>query len=151
MKTEEKEFTQQGIGKTKADDMVKEYAKSMAALTGGNEFTKSAWFSIEALDNIISAIKAERYIRGEEKLQYGVRIYFGRYGQDEQPHNTTSGRGKDYANRNTVLFVSTKQDGIANVNTDYFTQLSTDKIIIDPENRGELCPPQVDCNGSALG
>ncbi|WP_162795907.1 hypothetical protein [Pedobacter nanyangensis] len=112
-----------------AKEMAKTFRKNHVRT---DKDTKSVWFPVEQITAIANALK-------EEKAD-GIRVYFGQYTEDliKKLNQITSAPEipKDYANRNTVIFVSTREEnGIKK--TDYFTDM---KHPMNPENRGELCP-----------
>ena len=109
-------------------------------------YTKSVWFGLDELEQIIRDIRTEQYRAGEKRKRYGIRFYFGKYNNNVN-HTTISGDTKDYSNRNTILMVSTRQqetDGERQlVNENYYG------VCLTPiENKGELCPDQ--CLGDDL-
>ncbi len=113
-----------------AKEMAKTFRKNHVRT---NEDTKSVWFPKEQIVAIANALEKE------EKAD-GIRVYFGQYTEDLiKKLNEIPGADeipKNYANRNTIIFVSTREEnGIKK--TDYFTDMKHPMI---PENRGELCP-----------
>ncbi|MBD1362389.1 hypothetical protein IDJ77_01085 [Mucilaginibacter sp. ZT4R22] len=123
-------------------------------------YTKSVWFSLEQMDQLVTLLKSEKLMGAETD---GVRIYFARYVDGLVPPPPA-----EYKDRNTVIFVSTKAVGRAQTadnqettfHEDYFTGLSFpapneaggDGSIkmktSGAENRGELCQPR--CQGVTL-
>jgi len=139
------EKTSDGVDKPIAVEMVKRYASKHA---GQQNLTKSIWFSVERLDEIITLLKAERIMAGEAGKRYGIRFYMATHGPGAT-HINNSGTKREYDNRDTVLMVSTKQGdkvGEENFNVDYFSKYISDLKATPIENHGELCPE--DCGGT---
>ena len=106
--------------------------------------TKSVWFSLEQMDQLVTLLKAEKLVGLDTD---GVRIYSGTY-TDE----TIGAQPKAYLGRDTVIFVSTKafrdtDTGEVLYHEDYFEHLELPKYG-NPENNGELCPSH--CDGTTL-
>jgi len=141
-----KKKTLDGVDKAIASAMIKRYA---AKHKGENGVIKSVWFSIDQLDKMITMLKAERLMAGEDENRYGIRFYMGTYDKIVL-HTNINGTQRDYGNKDTVLMVSTKQgekDGEpAKINVDYFSKYVTNLKTVPIENHGELCPE--DCSGT---
>ena len=95
--------------------------------------TRSVWFNLDTLDNLVTLLKAERIAmqKGDtakkDSVADGVRIYFGRYKKD--------GQRKE---RNTVIFVSTYWVEKGKFHQDYLNKVLKRS---EPINNGELSPP----------
>jgi hypothetical protein len=114
-----------------------EMVKAFDAANPGK--TKSVWFSLQRIESMLTLLYQES-LRGAGTN--GIRLYFGQYPEDyDQP--------KEWAGKNTVIFVSTYLKDKMNV--DYFKHLPVPPPMF-PENKGEICPPPSDCgnNGSRL-
>jgi hypothetical protein len=114
--------------------------------------TRSIFIPLTKLDALVAALDAARAKDGKTD---GIRIYFGRYPKmqlDRKPY--------DHPYRNTIIIVSTKDTAIlqrggkipVNMHLDYFGAPShktpTFMLMINPENRGEMCPNN--CDGATL-
>jgi hypothetical protein len=114
--------------------------------------TRSVFIPLTKLDALTAALDAARKIDGKTD---GIRIYFGRYPKmqlDRKPY--------EHPWRNTIIIVSTKDTAIlqrggkqpVNMHLDYFGapnhKTTTFSLMINPENRGEMCPNN--CDGATL-
>lgn len=126
-----------------AREMIANYEKEAGGLPS---YTKSVWFSLDNLEKIIQKIREEQADAGHEDKRYGVRFYFGQYG-DKVSHTTINGMDVDYSKRNTILMVSTEQ-GEADNKKPLFNRNYYGVCVIPIENKGELCPDQ--CLGDDL-
>jgi hypothetical protein len=114
--------------------------------------TRSIFIPLTKLDALVAALDAARAKDGKTD---GIRIYFGRYPKmqlDRKPY--------DHPYRNTIIIVSTKDTAIlqrggkipVNMHLDYFGapshKTATFMLMINPENRGEMCPNN--CDGATL-
>lgn len=139
---EEESYSLNGVLDGDAKDIIREfYNRSLSNSPGGkiNE-TLSVWFDFDKFEKFFNQLKKES--GNANKPASGVRIYFANYG------NTNLGHTLKYPNRNTVVFVSTYEDG--NKHRDYFIpRKNMDKGLIDktdPVNKGVLCPPETNCD-----
>ena len=130
-------YTKDGLSVADAEDMVKNYkghaGKDPIDLKKQN--TRSVWFNLDTLDNLVKQLKAERLARQKgnpakrDSVTDGVRLYFGRYKTHIQ---------SNMKERNTLIFVSTYWVQKGNFHQDYFNKLLKRS---DPLNNGELSPP----------
>ncbi len=121
------------ISVKEAHEMVKAYDQANPGKT------KSVWFSLDRVEDLLMLLHEDHL---NNLKTNGIRIYFGQYPADyDSP--------KEWAGRDTILFVSTYEDG--NINRDYFRHIRKKEPIL-PFNKGEICPPPSDCgnNGSLL-
>lgn len=125
--------------KTVPLEIAKEMAKEFKSQLSSNEDTRSVWFSIEQITEMVENLKKES--------ADGLRIYFGRYTKDSiRKLNEIPNADEipmEYSNRNTVIFVSTHKEG-GKDRVDYFYEKDSHSMI--PENRGILCPPHTGCD-----
>ena len=125
-------------------EMVKIFKAHSKKHPSGTNST-SVWFPVKQIE-----LMMDRLIKENAD---GVRLYFGQYSdkviaelnKDPNAHPIP----KNYAGRNTIVFVSTKESG--GIQKDYFENL---KILeaappMEPENRGILCPPDTGCDNSS--
>lgn len=128
------------ISQSDASTMVKAYGALPTE-------TKSVWFSLEQIDQMVTLLKSEKLLNcGTD----GLRIYFGTYTEDTLGEDEPA----SYIGMDTLVLVSTRSvvnsAGVTLYHEDYFDhlQMSTDKPGATPENRGELCQPN--CSGATL-
>lgn len=120
-----------------AQQMVSAFKKAERGKPG---YTRSVWFPIDQMKKLINTI-------ANEPDADGVRIYFGKYTKsviDNINANLPVGGHKipsTYVDRNTVVFVSTKNEG-GKPMRDYVKNA----FMTEPENRGALCPPDSGCD-----
>ncbi|RZL45829.1 MAG: hypothetical protein EOP00_16690 [Pedobacter sp.] len=125
--------------KTVPLEIAKEMAKEFKRQLSSNDDTRSVWFSIAQISEMVENLKKES--------ADGLRVYFGRYTEDtirklnEIPNADAIPAA--YSNRNTVIFVSTHKKG-GKDRVDYFDEKDYHSMI--PENRGILCPPHTGCD-----
>ncbi len=103
--------------------------------------THCVWFSLEQINRMVTILNHEKLVgMGTD----GVRVYFGKYSFETAPDEH-----KEYADRDTILFVSTKAHPNGSSHMDYFEHFVVEppKEMV-PENRGELCEPKSACIGS---
>ncbi|MFI5451167.1 hypothetical protein ACHMWN_03330 [Pedobacter sp. UC225_61] len=133
----------QNAKKSKSADI--EWAQQMVsahkkAERGKPGYTRSVWFSIQQMQGLINRI-------ANEPDADGVRIYFGKYTKaviDNVNSNLPQGEPKipsNYVDRNTVIFVSTK-----NTNGIPMRDYVENALFSEPQNRGALCPPDTGCD-----
>ena len=133
----------QNAQKSKSSDI--EWAQQMVsafkkAERGKPGYTRSVWFSIEQMHDLTTRI-------ANEPDADGIRIYFGKYTKaviDNVNANLPQGEAKipsTYVNRNTVIFVSTK-----NTNGRPMQDYVENALLTEPKNRGALCPPDTGCD-----
>ncbi|MES2376235.1 MAG: hypothetical protein V4553_06645 [Bacteroidota bacterium] len=112
--------------------------------------TRAVFFPLTKLNALVSALNAARAKDGKTD---GIRIYFGRYPKmqlDRKPY--------EHPFRNTIILVSTRDSTImkdkipVNIHMDYFGapnhKVATFMLMVDPENRTEMCPNN--CDGATL-
>lgn len=104
--------------------------------------TRAIWFGIDRLEAMVKKIKAE----GGDGVRFYLATYDNLYPKDFKEGYTPE---RNYWGYNTLVMVSTK-DSIGKFHRDYYTNVKESKGFIltvesEPENRGELCPPPVDC------
>lgn len=115
--------------------------------------TRSIWFSKERLVQIVAELEDEH----GDGIRFYLMTYDDHYPADRK-HKGPPPPPKDYWGYNSLIMVSTK-DSTTNGNVyhrDYYT--GSDGPVAEskskhhgfivgfaPENRGELCPPPVDC------
>lgn len=107
--------------------------------------TRAVWFGIERLKALVAKIEAE----GGD----GIRFYYATYDQNyEGIKGSAKPPVKPYWNHNTLVMVSTKDS--AGRHQDYYTDQKVKNrfhgfiINATPENRGEMCPPPINCEGT---
>ncbi len=123
------------IDSKKAKEMVNLYRDYCGKHPQG-KLTKSVWYSLKQLKEIISLIDERT-----DLTEPGIRFYFGTY--TETTEFKINEKTVDYIYRNTLLIVPTTQiekDGIK-VNLDFNLH-----PIVNPDNHGELCPDS--CEGT---
>lgn len=99
---------------------------------GAEYLSHGVWFSFEALECWIKEAKEEQCT--------GLRVYFATYlDKEEHPDRRNPNQPLNYKHRNTIVLVSTKKH--EDVERDQYKLVSLDKII-DPLNKGELCPEE---------
>ena len=101
----------------------------------GKEDSLSCWYSIEELQDYIETAK--------EHGADGIKIYFAAYPED-------FAKKPEYAGRQTVVLVATKQKEIENgvINKDLYVNGKNGAQIL-AYNMGSLCPPY--CGGKGVG
>ncbi|MFD0939991.1 hypothetical protein [Pedobacter boryungensis] len=120
-----------------AQQMVSAFKKAERGKSG---YTRSVWFPIQQMKNLMDTIANEPHADG-------VRVYFGRYTKaviDNVNSNLPQGEPKipgTYVDRNTVIFVSTK-----NENGRPMQDYMENALFSEPKNRGALCPPDTGCD-----
>ena len=147
--------SQDTIGVDVAKQYVHNYAKYATAdsvqdkaIKKKQPNTRCIWFSLKRLQMLINKVNKE----GGD----GVRFYLADYDTTYIKNfpNTTDSL---YWGHNTLLMVSTYRIN-AKVHQDYyFNGPVTDPkfnigsiLMVNPENRGELCPPPNPCTGATL-
>lgn len=106
--------------------------------------TRAVWFGIERLKALVKKIEAE----GGD----GIRFYYAAYDSVYNEKSDAHVPIKPYWNHNTLIMVSTRDS--ASIHKDYYTDFKLNGefkgfiITAKPENKGEMCPPPVDCNGT---
>lgn len=122
-------------------EMVKVFKNYSKKHPSGTNST-SVWFPIKQMERMMKRLLSEN--------ADGVRLYFGQYSdrviaelnKDPNIHPIP----KEYAGKNTIVFVSTKEE--KGIQKDYFENLKILKgpLPMEPENRGALCPPDSGCD-----
>lgn len=106
--------------------------------------TRAVWFGIERLKALVNKIEAE----GGD----GIRFYYAAYDSVYKGKTNAHTPIKPYWNHNTLIMVSTRDS--SGIHKDYYTDFKLNGkfkgfiITATPENKGEMCPPPVDCNGT---
>ena len=102
--------------------------------------TRCFWISLRRLNGLVAKLNHEN--------ADGVRIYFAAYDSVYPPSYKNPPR-RDYWGHNTLVMISTH--ATRGIHADYyndttFTQVKGPRgFIIDPTNRGEICPPPSNC------
>lgn len=139
MKTQNKEektgpFTANGIPKALAKDLIAYHRKNHENLP---DYTRSVWFPIKQIRNMLSRLDLAD--------ANGIRVYFGQYSKeifDRYPVELGS-LPTSYQGKCNVIFVATK----GKVDVPGEDNLDKGLIpIMDPEDRGMLCPPNTGCD-----
>ncbi len=99
----------------------------------GKEDSLSVWYSLEELE----AFMAKAKLHGGD----GIRLYFGAYDEKHAPR-------PEYAGRQTVVFVATKQKETLNGEVDKDLYINTENgSTILAYNIGRPCPPMCGHDG----
>lgn len=113
-------------------------------VTRKTQDTRAVWFGIDRLKALVEKIEAE----GGD----GIRFYYAAYDSVYNGKTDSHTPIKPYWNHNTLIMVSTKDS--SGIHKDYYTDFKLNGkfkgfiITARPENKGEMCPPPVDCNGT---
>lgn len=149
-KTEEAALSLNGYKVDYARQIIENYAKK-ASRDDHNKIneTLSVWFSIDDIRNLLKNLEADYSACVSAAVKTptdGVRIYFANYG------NLNVANKPEYKHQNTLVFVSTRaQDGNKDKHFDYYgkhphVSKNINGIVIDPMNKGTLCPPDTGCD-----
>ncbi len=118
------------VNNTHVDNVIKNYKQERWVQNSeriGKEDSLSGWWSIEEMEDFIETAK----IYGAD----GVKFYFGAYDKDYQEK-------PEYAGRQTLVMVGTKQKQTANGvnNKDIYVQTDKGSQVLG-YNAMSLCPP----------
>lgn len=80
---------------------------------GGLQDATSVWLSLETLKSYISKIESAACVKGcGDKMNLGVRIYYGRYPEISGWNNDLEEVPDNYAEHHTIFMVPTYQDAL---------------------------------------
>lgn len=101
--------------------------------------TRCFWISLRRLNGLVAKLNREK--------ADGVRLYFATY-DSVYPPSYKNPPQKDYWGRNTLVMISTSFTN--GIHADYykdttFAHKGPTGFIVDPTNRGEICPPPSNC------
>lgn len=108
--------------------------------------TRAIWFDTTRLRLMLDKIRAE----GGDGIRFYLATYDTSYSKKPHPGHIPE---RQYWGYNTLVMVSTR-DSLHKYHHDYYTNIGPAQhskstgflLIVDPENRGEICPPPHDCN-----
>lgn len=114
----------------------------------GTNDSKSCWFSYSELEQLFNDNGLPPNATANEKMKFGLRIYFGMHDKDHVFHQPPTGvpLPAGYDEQHTVVLVTTLKDTqIPTKNNDLLIDgTSSISYALDGMDIGSLCPPACD-------